>query len=728
MEEKVSKGISLRKKRKDRPAISAPQPQAAIPSRPTQEPTLRPKRTQDVESHQPQPRSQQRAQAGGKTSDLVKRRYSTRFTNVPQDFDAAAPPMPSMPSIPKQYGAGLSAGQQPSSRGVSPSGNRQGIPVDLSALRDPNLRIENYVAGILADASEQDIREFQRNLQKARTRTSADLQQNVYQNRTQFIKISREAEQLKGEMRALRNLMAELKTNTNALDQASSGLSAPKSESAYEASSSLSRNNSNRSSVANLEAMWNTQLHALWKNVEGSQKFLPAAPGRHVLRDSPHWVELNAATWKGRRAMHMFLLNDHLLVASRKKKRVEQPTDGSKPQPIPSKLVAERCWPLQDIQMVDLASSGPNQANGARHEPENVGNAITIRVGKESFTYRNDKPDSSEKTGLLLSFRKAADELRKHLRAATDDTAKAADTAAYLTARDPALIPRSDLVRTLSGAHRPDILIDVDGKQQNLRWVEAQIDELDMAIALQRFEQAVAGVERLRGLAASLRESGAAPLAHDLLTVKADQRAARLAGLIMRRLVDTPAFISATTRNVGWLTRLGYEDRARDAFLQARSATVAKRVRQCCFTGSLPAHIHELAFVTFTLIKNTVSIYQACFPPLHMSAVVKWAASHVGTFNERLAKQLSSVPKGAGGADNDDVGDGSTQSAKAHSGGGGGGGGLWDECIDIAREHAKLLVEVGLDFKELIGDVSGAGLGLSGPAAREGTVGLGLKA
>ncbi|MCH1933177.1 vacuolar protein sorting-associated family 51 protein, partial [Shewanella sp. A25] len=45
-----------------------------------------------------------------------------------------------------------------------------------------------------------------------RNRTSTDLQQNVYQNRTQFIKISQEAEKLKSEMRTLRSLMSELTT------------------------------------------------------------------------------------------------------------------------------------------------------------------------------------------------------------------------------------------------------------------------------------------------------------------------------------------------------------------------------------------------------------------------------------------------------------------------------------------------------------------------------------
>jgi hypothetical protein len=130
--------------------------------------------------------------------------------------------------------------------------------VDLKVLRDPNLRPEQYLASILGDASEQDIENYQESLKKMRNRTSIDLQQNVYQNRTQFIKISKEAEKLKGEMRALRNLMSELKTNTTALRTASSqGGEANGFDSGF--SATLSKKD-RRSSVADRTAMWNSQL------------------------------------------------------------------------------------------------------------------------------------------------------------------------------------------------------------------------------------------------------------------------------------------------------------------------------------------------------------------------------------------------------------------------------------------------------------------------------------
>jgi hypothetical protein len=439
--------------------------------------------------------------------------------------------------------------------------------VDNKVLKDPNLRPEQYLGSILGDASEQAIEDYQGNLKKIRNRTSTDLQQNVYQNRTQFIKISKEAEKLKGEMRALRNLMSELKTNTTALRSASSqGSDVNGFDQSFP--TTLSKKD-RRSSVANRTAMWNSQLQALWKTVEGSQKFLPALPGRHVVQNAGLWIELDNATWKSRRAMQIILLNDHLLVASRKKKKMEGAT-GAEQRQAPSKLVADRCWPLLDIEMVDLA--GTSESASGRNK---VADAIMIRgVGQESFTYRTEKPDDNDKVSLMVNFRKAVEELRKGLRSEMESSNKAKETINYFASRDPGLLKKTELLETLSDIK--DMLIEVDGKQQNLRWVESQVDELDIDVALQRFDAAVVRVEKLNSLAKGLKSN---IVAQDFISFKADERATRLAGLITRELVDTHNELKKTKRNVGWLARLGFEDRAREAYLEARSNIIQKRSR-----------------------------------------------------------------------------------------------------------------------------------------------------
>lgn len=500
------------------------------------------------------------------TGDLVKRRYSTRFNNLPSDFDPTAPPVPSVPNFDiSKYDRPSSSRRPPPSRdGGAAGGPGRGVPpvVDPKALRDPRLVPDQYVANILSEATEDEIRDYETALRKLKNRASADLQQNVYQNRAQFIKISKEAEKLKSEMRTLRNLFKELATNTNALRAASGNSTA----STGEFSTGLSKRDK-RSSVADRTALWNSQMQALYKNVEGSQKFLPNSLGRHVVQDAGAWIELDNATYKSRRSMKLFLLNDHLLVASRKKRKTENPNDTRGPA---TKLVADRCWPLLDIEVVDMAAT--SESYSGRNK---LADAIMVRgVGQESFIYRTEKPEDPEKATLVLNIRKAVEELRKNLQSEMEANNKAKETINYFASRDPGLLQKTELLETLSDIK--DMLIEVDGKQQNLRWVEGQMDELDIDIALQKFELAVDRVEKMQKLARGLKNN---VIAQDFIDFKVDERCTRLAGLIIREVVDSHSQPLKTKRNVEWLNRLGFEDRARDAYLKARSDLIQKRSR-----------------------------------------------------------------------------------------------------------------------------------------------------
>ncbi len=441
--------------------------------------------------------------------------------------------------------------------------------VDKEALENPRLVVDQYVANILSEADDEGIRNYETELQKTKAKASADLQQNIYQNRTQFIKISKEAEKLKAEMRSLRNVFEELKANTTALRSSSNTNNDTSMNGEF--SPALSKRDK-RSSVADRTALWNSQMQALYKNVEGSQKFLPTTMGRHVVQNAGDWIELDNATYKPRRSMHVFLLNDHLLIASRKKRKVDAPNDVRGPM---TKLVADRCWPLLDIEVIDMA--GTNESTGGRNK---LADAVMVRgVGQESFIYRTEKTEDPVKTTLMLNIRKAVEELRKGLQSEMEANNKARETINYFASRDPGLLQKTELLETLSDIK--DMLIEVDGKQQNLRWVEGQMDELDIDIALQRFDLAVDRVENLKNLARGLKKN---VIAQDFINFKVEERSARLAGLIVRELIDTHSEQSKTRRNVNWLSRLGYDDRAREAYLEARGDLIQKRSRYVFIT------------------------------------------------------------------------------------------------------------------------------------------------
>lgn len=130
------RGLTLRSKTR-RPQISAPKPIVDPNS---------------GSSGNASPGTKQQQPNGGATSDLVKRRYSTRFTQLP-DFSAAAadaPPIPTLPPSAEDFTR--SQEQLPVKEPSLTSSSSQPLRVELHALRNPDLRVENCMgASLLRD-------------------------------------------------------------------------------------------------------------------------------------------------------------------------------------------------------------------------------------------------------------------------------------------------------------------------------------------------------------------------------------------------------------------------------------------------------------------------------------------------------------------------------------------------------------------------------------------------
>jgi hypothetical protein len=136
----MEKGISLRQKRTGKLKISNPTlisaPRAAttntveIASVPSQRQTPNGSTT-TLASTATAPRRRERTR-DDRTADLVKRRYSTRFTGA-QDLGIPDEPIPSLPSMPKQF-----ALPPPSRDGASSIRSFRNLGVDPAILNDPN--------------------------------------------------------------------------------------------------------------------------------------------------------------------------------------------------------------------------------------------------------------------------------------------------------------------------------------------------------------------------------------------------------------------------------------------------------------------------------------------------------------------------------------------------------------------------------------------------------------
>jgi len=312
---------------------------------------------------------------------LLSKRQSISYQSaeaagvLPPSSRQAAPPMP-VPSSSK--------------RTIGPGG------LLMDELAQDHFDGERYVKGLLppGGANLDALRKLRADLRGALEMTNADLQISVLKNYSEFVTISREIATLEAEMTDLKVVLEEwkgvpasLELSTDHSSDLDLGLGA-----------SLSNpRRAQRNSVADLAALHRTQLESLWENVEGAQRFLPPVPGRHLIAESASFVELNAATYTPRQGVHLFLLNDALLVAVKKRSQVATPGGSSTPGGGKTRLVADRCHALSEIVVVDLKDGGE------------LTNAIKVKRGKSTAIFRSERPE--DKRALLSAFKKVAEEL-----------------------------------------------------------------------------------------------------------------------------------------------------------------------------------------------------------------------------------------------------------------------------------------------------------------------------
>lgn len=264
----------------------------------------------------------------------------------------------------------------------------------------------------LAGADPDEVEEFKTALQQQKEENTNELKSKVFQNYGDFVVVSKEIATLENTMMDLKELLNEWKTVPTLLslrgdshtghtgDTVSSGGS-----SSLKTMDVLERRKTVRNSVLDLQTLYKSQLQDLWSRISGSQKFLHLAPGRHLVCEASNFVELNPATYKVKSSVELFLFTDLLLVASKRRKRADDDLRGGASGNAghdQSKLVAERCFNLTEVIVVDMKDSG------------GLTNAFKIKRGKETFIFRTNFAD--DKKGLLRAFRGVADELSQKKR------------------------------------------------------------------------------------------------------------------------------------------------------------------------------------------------------------------------------------------------------------------------------------------------------------------------
>lgn len=168
-----------------------------------------------------------------------------------------------------------------------------------------------------------------------------------------------------------------------------------------------------RSSVADLRIMYFNQMQTLHAQIEGSAKFAPTTPGRHVVGEVEGVLALNTATYKVVGKVKFVVLDDAVLVARRRRRNGGGNSGSANAAGGEGKLVAERCWPLSEMLVLDTKDS-PSKCRFILMltlfvTSSGMTNVFKIRHGKETHVYRTESP--ADKKALLSQFRHVAEEL-----------------------------------------------------------------------------------------------------------------------------------------------------------------------------------------------------------------------------------------------------------------------------------------------------------------------------
>ncbi|TRM61603.1 hypothetical protein BD626DRAFT_558599 [Schizophyllum amplum] len=560
-----------------------------------------------------------------RVDDKIKKRMSMRYAEISGPTPVGG--IPAVPSLPAGMGAPRVFREQdelvrePDEMAQGPTKED-----DRKILDDKNFDADAYLKSKLANSTEAEIKSLQSSLRGAQGDMAVELQRNVFNNYAE----------IPLRYKSMPSLLHIPDPSTNASTMSTF----------------------RRSSVADLRIMYFNQMQALHAQIEGSAKFAPTTPGRHVVAEFDGVAALNAATYKVVGKVKFVVLDDLVLVARRRRRTAGADTRGGSIGE--GKLVAERCWPLNEMLVLDTKDS-PTMTN-----------VFKIKHGKETHVYRTDTP--GDKKSLLTQFRQVAEELadkRRKEREGEHERRKSMWTGgggggdrASMSFSADRMPPITDWMVDL--ARNAGVTVGSSAKdksERDGRW-------LTVAIALREWEKAVTLVEQGKAKSSTMPS----------LATKVPILSSQLISALLQSLSLSSNRKSTVITLISLLLRLEAGPAARSTFLNMRTQVLRSMVRKIPFEGHVGAYVGDLAVVTFTAIKHTADWFLASFKDNEAaSAFIEWARNQIEAYAEMFRKQVYSP----------DV------ERK-----------VIDECMTITYSQSrKLLQEYGLDFRFLFDDL-----------------------
>lgn len=274
---------------------------------------------------------------------------------------------------------------------------------------------EEQIYKILGSGTAKEIDDYYKVLQQKKAVLTKDIKDNINQNQQYILELTSDLKDTKEELLQLRvttkelyeilddfkeaaERRIELEHEVPVPPTASSASASGPSQSSSRGLQAPSRRK-DRSSIIVLENMWKTELRSLFKHVEGASKFIQPLPGRHVLTESGRWHEINVGNWKPTKTVHLVVLNDLILIATKKTSAMQE---GSASK---TRLQAAHCWPLNEVKLAEV--SKPSSHRGEKEDKKTY--LINVRAKSLSYVYQTDRYDHFKK--ILEAYNKGKKEL-----------------------------------------------------------------------------------------------------------------------------------------------------------------------------------------------------------------------------------------------------------------------------------------------------------------------------
>ncbi|QLG70302.1 hypothetical protein HG535_0A02400 [Zygotorulaspora mrakii] len=616
-----------------------------------------------------------------KVASSMQRRLSMQNPNyVPPKLDYSMPlPMSSMESLIQGHnasGANLVHGSNPQPivdrahngkpsahpKTSQPSTEMPSAIMKPEALRkvlgNPNFNAKSFVHDALGDATAIEIDGFTSNLTDLASEVQEEAKENINRSHRDILTVNndlgsaaQELKQLRTSINELNEAMQQLLVMAQKRLQTEEHSSQPSSKNSNAPSSGLlppmragtiSNAKRDRTSVAILERLWDNQLTELFKNVEGAQKYISSAPGRHVLLESADWLELNVATLKPLQNVHIFILNDMVLVAGR-------------PRDKQNELVVSQCNHLKEV------SISPDGVSSDR---------LLFSFGNNiKCLYQCRK--QQEGIRLLAVVRRAKDDLREISQAEEENTRKIKESFTYLqstqqtpsreSARSPIKGSRrsvgsmtpgktgeavdSYLLETITmSMHSRTRSRDMNSAAKQLKTLGDQSEEIDIELGRLNFDKATTLLVDLESQLDRLsdRIDNEHLMLHDLINLKIDQKRDAIAAKLSQSISNSFE-ISNLVSCVKNMIKLGFSEEGLDLFLQNRSNLIEDLVLQIGSFDNSTNYFTQIAVIRFQTMKKTVLCFQQTFQDSadkFSSILVNWCKEEVDSHFKLIEKQL----------------------------------------------------------------------------------------